>query len=257
MSLNYKLITLFVLIAIMLLAVQMQSAFATTNPNKRSDRQMHGVLTWGNKGTVAKATSTLTDQANVSWAKAFTGEFILTWDSFGNGVVGAGWLHYKDNSNNIHNSMASYYYDVFHGTTGLGFAGEEGGSAFSALTLRGTFDSINNCRNWSITLGTSYSENRCISSFDSGLGEVWSISNSGSNTFLSGTEYAGLQYYPATGGGAANWSSSSASEYCWDDSPFVTNLVTDRNNWNVSPPGSGTACDLDARQFTSAKPILP
>jgi hypothetical protein len=106
----------------------------------------------------------MTDAANVSWAKAFIGEFILTWDSFGNGGVGSGWMHFKDNSNNIQNSMTLYYYDAFHGTTGLSFAGELGGSAFSALTIRGSFDSVNNCWTWTRTVGTS-SEDKCIRPF--------------------------------------------------------------------------------------------
>jgi hypothetical protein len=254
-QLDYKTTTILVRVTSMLLALQVQSAFAT-NPNYMTDRQVHAVLTYGNKGTIAKATATLTDSANVSWAKSFTGEFILTWDSYGSGAVGSGWLHCKDNSNNIQNSMVVYYYDGNTGLTGLTFAGEQGGSSFSALTIKGTFDSVNSCWTWTRTVGTSFSEDKCIKNFDSGLGEVWSISNSNSNTFLSTSEYAALQYYPASGGGPVNWSSAPGYIYCWDDSPFVTNSVSDWNNWDISPPGSGTACDLIASQFTSAKPIV-
>jgi hypothetical protein len=207
-------------------------------------------LTNGNKGTIVKATSTLTDQANVSWAKAFTGEFILTWDSFSSNAVGSGRLHYKDNSNVVRNSMALYYYDFGSGTTGLAFGGEDAGSSFAALTLKGSFDG--SCYDWFRTAG-SYSLDKCIAGFQSGLGEVWSISNSNSNTFSSSTEFTGMQYYPAAGGSATNWSSAPGSIYCHDDGGFTTTFITNWNSWNVAPPGSGTACG--GIGFTSAKPI--
>lgn len=192
-------------IAFMLLAVQAQSAFAV-NPNYRTDRQIHGVLTHGNKGTIYESYPTLTNQANVSWAKSFIGEFILTWDSFSSSAVGAGWLHFKHNNDFIQSNMAVYYSDANNGATGFAFYGNDPGSTFSALTLRGFYDSANNCYVWYRTVG-SWSEDKCIRSFSSGLGEIWSISASNSNYFSSSTEYTSLQYYPASGGGATNWSS--------------------------------------------------
>jgi len=254
MSIDHRMTTVLVVVASsMLLAVQVQSAFAT-NPNYRTDRQLHAVSTIGNTGTIYKSTpSTLTDKANVSWAKAFIGTHILTWDSFTSNAVGAGWMKIKLNNGNYQSSMSLYYYDANNGFTGLVFEGSESGNTFTATTLQYFYDSTNQCYVWARTVG-SYGEDKCIKNFNKGLGEVWSISNSESNSFSSSTEYTNLKYYPYPSGSPVSWSSAGGgSIYCHNDSPFAANQVTNVNNWDVIPPGSATSC---ANDLTSPKPIL-
>jgi hypothetical protein len=64
-------------LAILLLLVQFNTVFAAT-PNYRSDRQLHAMLVQGNKGTVLEVKSTLTNQADVTWAKSYIAEMVLT-----------------------------------------------------------------------------------------------------------------------------------------------------------------------------------
>lgn len=238
-------------LSILLLLVQFNTAFATT-PNYGTDRQLHSLLVQGSKGTVLEVKSTLTNQVDVAWAKSYIAEMVLTWDSFTDSSVGAGWVHMRLNNDNIQSTSAVYYHNANTGTTGLTFFGDPSGSSFTATTLRGTFDSANNCWNWFRTVATS-GEDKCIADFDNGYAEVWSTSASNSNTFGSGTEYSNMQYKPNGAGGFTNWNGASADLYCSDNSPFVTAHVTNWNAWNVSPPGSGTPSGCSG--FTSPKPL--
>lgn len=239
------------LLASLVIIAQIQFAFATL-PNYRTDRQVHGVLTHGNKATILEVKTTLIDKPNVSWAKSFIGEFVLTWDSYTSHAVGAGWMHMRLNSGIIQSSQTLYYYNANNGLTGFVFqGGDPAGSYVSAKTEKGTYDSVNQCYNWN-RIVNAWQELKCLPNFTSGLGEVWSISASQSNTFSSSTEYTGLQY-KSTGGTWTNWSLANGSIYCSDASPFRTNQVTNWNSWNVVPPGTATACS--GSNFTAPKPI--
>src|SRR5690606_16747355 len=104
----------------------------------------------------------------------------------------------------------------------------------------GSFNSANNCWNWVRTVASS-SETKCLTGFDNGYAEIWSISASSSNTFPASVEYAGLKYRPNSGGSWTNWSSGGGTLYCFDGSAFKTVQNPDINNWNVAP-GPGVNC---------------
>lgn len=208
-------------------------------PNYYTSREMHGFNTRGNQAAIQEIKTTLTNKADVVWAKSYIMEMVTTYDRFTDQVAGAGWVHMRLPSDLIQSTSAVYYYNgVF---AGLVFYGDLSGSSFIAKTDRGSFNSGSNCWNWVRTVGP-YSDTKCLVDFDLGYGEVWTTSASEFNTFGTVTEYAGLQYRPSAGGSWTNWSSGGGSFYCWDSSPFKTLTGANVNSWNVIPPGSGTGC---------------
>jgi hypothetical protein len=102
--------------AVLLASIPVASA---VNPNNRTDKQVHGILTHGNKGTIQEVKTTLIDEVNMSWAKSFIGEFVLTWDSYASHAVGAGWFHFKHPSGTIQSSQTLYYFNANNGLSGL------------------------------------------------------------------------------------------------------------------------------------------
>src|SRR5690606_37304282 len=144
---------------------------------------------------------------------------VTTVDRFTDQVVGAGWMHMKLNDGTIQSTSAVYYYNG--AAAGLTFFGDPSGSTFVAQTDRGSFNCAHNCWNWVRTVASS-SDTKCLTGFDHGYAEIWSISASSSNTCPASVEYAGLEYRPNSGGSWTNWCSGGGTLYCFDGSAFKT-----------------------------------